>query len=97
MPVLGVQNLPRFKTFGRNRHFYATVTDGARTWRTRFMQSVGNHVEWNESLYTWALSYFYVLFTTDSPAVLYYHTLVSRYPFMREGQYVKTSLLEGKG
>jgi hypothetical protein len=60
MPVLGVQNLPRLKTLGRNRRFYATVTDGARTWRTRFVRSVGNRVEWNESVDTWVLSYFYV-------------------------------------
>jgi hypothetical protein len=60
VPVLGVQNLPRLKTFGRNTRFYATVTNGARTWRTRFMQSVGNRVEWNESVDTWVLSYFYV-------------------------------------
>jgi hypothetical protein len=65
MPVLGVQNLPSLKTFGKNCRFYVTVTSGARAWRTRLMQSVGNRVEWNESVDTWVLSYFLCLFMTS--------------------------------
>jgi hypothetical protein len=60
MSVLRAQNLPRLKILGRNASFYATVTDGARTWQTRSVQSVGNRVEWNESVDTWVLSYLYV-------------------------------------
>jgi hypothetical protein len=60
MPVLRAQNLPRLKTLGRKRSFYVTVTDGARTWQTRSVQSVGNRVEWDENLDTlWVMSYFY--------------------------------------
>jgi hypothetical protein len=35
-------------------------------------------------------------FTTESPAVLYNHSLVLQYPFMRKGPRGKTSLLEGR-
>jgi hypothetical protein len=56
MPVLRAQNLPRLKTLGK---FYATVTDSARTWQTRSVQSVGNRAEWNENLDTlWVIPYF---------------------------------------
>jgi hypothetical protein len=60
MSVLRAQSLPRLKTLGRNASFYVTVTDGARIWQTRSVQSVGNRVEWNESVDTWVLSYLYV-------------------------------------
>lgn len=58
MPVLRAQNLPHLRTLCRNTSFYANVTDGARTWQTRPVQSVGNRAEWNENLDTlWVMSY----------------------------------------
>jgi hypothetical protein len=49
-PVLRAYNLPRVKTFfGKGAQFYATVTYGERTWRTRSARRVAQIVEWNES------------------------------------------------
>jgi hypothetical protein len=51
LPVLRAHNLPHIKTISRKEsRFYVTVISGARTWHTRAVQSMGNHVEWNEEV-----------------------------------------------
>jgi hypothetical protein len=51
LPVVRADNLPRLKTLlWRKGKFYVTVTYGAITRRTRSVQRMENHVEWNEIL-----------------------------------------------
>jgi hypothetical protein len=51
LPVLRAQNLPHIKTISRKEsRFYVTVIAGARTWHTRAVRSIRNHVEWNEEV-----------------------------------------------
>ena len=73
MPVLRAHNLPRLKTLlGKERRFFATVTDEERTWQTRSVRSVAQCVEWNENVDAWyEISYFgSYIHTSEPPAGL---------------------------
>jgi hypothetical protein len=51
LSILRAHNIPRLKSFlGENRRFYATVTHGERTWRSRPVRRVAQRVEWNENV-----------------------------------------------
>jgi hypothetical protein len=51
LSVLRAHNLPHLKSLpGKERRFYVTVTSGEKKWQTRSMQSVDQHVEWNEKV-----------------------------------------------
>jgi hypothetical protein len=49
--VLRAWNLPHLGALlGKERRFFATVTDGERTWRSRPVRSVAQCAEWNEDV-----------------------------------------------
>jgi hypothetical protein len=49
--VLRASNLPHLSALlGKERRFFATVTDGKRTWRSRPVRSVAQCAEWNEDV-----------------------------------------------
>jgi hypothetical protein len=51
LPVVRADNLPSLKTLlWRKGKFYVTVSYGATTMRTRSVQRMENHVEWDEIL-----------------------------------------------
>jgi hypothetical protein len=76
--------------------FYVTVTHGSKTWKSKSKQSSEQVVEWNERVDAlWEISYF-VLLSTESPAVMYNNSPALQYLFMRKGPCGRTSLLEGR-
>jgi Ser/Thr protein kinase RdoA (MazF antagonist) len=51
LSVLRAHNLPAPNALSANEgRFYVTVTSGEKTWQTRSLQSVDQHVEWNEKV-----------------------------------------------
>jgi hypothetical protein len=51
LSVLRAHNLPRSKSvLGKERRFYVTVSDGVKSWKTRFVRSMRERVEWNQNV-----------------------------------------------